>query len=144
MPTSMPSRLVVPTHVAGVLVHDERGGVLLLRRVQPSQWETPGGKVEEGEDAAAAAVREACEELGAEVEITGGAIRLEFARPGPGGVGRVWQYDLYPARLRGPISIMEPERFTDLRFWRIDELIASGEPLSANVRAAVRFGVLRP
>ena len=61
-------------HVVGVaLLH--RGRVLAARRATPSElaggWELPGGKVEAGEDPAAAAVREITEELGCTVEVTG-------------------------------------------------------------------------
>jgi len=60
--------------VVGVaLVH--RGRLLAARRATPADlaggWELPGGKVEPGEDPAAAAVREIAEELGCAVEITG-------------------------------------------------------------------------
>ncbi|MCW2818917.1 MAG: (deoxy)nucleoside triphosphate pyrophosphohydrolase [Marmoricola sp.] len=49
--------------------------VLAARRSAPAdvagRWELPGGKVEPGETAAGAAVREVHEELGCEVEVTG-------------------------------------------------------------------------
>lgn len=53
----------------------ERDGRLLLARRPahkhlPLKWEFPGGKVEPGEDPAAAIVREIREELGCEVVIT--------------------------------------------------------------------------
>jgi mutator protein MutT len=53
-----------------------RGGrVLAARRTAPpaaaGRWELPGGKVEPGEAAAAAVVREVAEELGCTVEVTG-------------------------------------------------------------------------
>lgn len=60
--------------VVGVaLLH--HGRVLAARRCRPPEaaggWEFPGGKVDEGEDPAAAAVRELREELGCTVEVTG-------------------------------------------------------------------------
>ncbi|MBF4162397.1 (deoxy)nucleoside triphosphate pyrophosphohydrolase [Nocardioides acrostichi] len=53
-----------------------RGGrVLAARRTDPpntaGRWELPGGKVEPGETASGAIVRELAEELGVEVEVTG-------------------------------------------------------------------------
>jgi 8-oxo-dGTP diphosphatase len=59
--------------VVGVaVVH--RGRVLAARRCRPPElaggWEFPGGKVDPGEEAAAAAVREVREELGCEVAVT--------------------------------------------------------------------------
>ena len=60
--------------VVGVaVVHG--GRVLAARRCRPAEsaggWEFPGGKVDAGEEAAAAAVREVREELGCEVAVTG-------------------------------------------------------------------------
>lgn len=60
--------------VIGVAIVD-RGRVLAARRTFPpaarGRWELPGGKVEDGEAPAAAAVREVREELGCLVEVTG-------------------------------------------------------------------------
>ena len=53
----------------------EGGRVLAARRSGPPAlaglWELPGGKVEPGEDPAAAAVREITEELGCAITVTG-------------------------------------------------------------------------
>lgn len=66
--------------LAGCIIEDTNGKVLLLHRNTPErkQWETPGGKIEEGEDPMAAAKREAKEELGVEAEIIGEIGRKEF------------------------------------------------------------------
>jgi 8-oxo-dGTP diphosphatase len=63
-----------PTLVVGAAI--VRGSrVLATRRTRPPEaagrWELPGGKVEPGEDAKAALVREIREELGCEVRVTG-------------------------------------------------------------------------
>ncbi|MFL6060428.1 MAG: (deoxy)nucleoside triphosphate pyrophosphohydrolase [Marmoricola sp.] len=58
------------TLVVGVALG--RGGrVLAARRADDGRWELPGGKVEPGEDPAAAAVREIEEELGCAITVTG-------------------------------------------------------------------------
>ncbi|MCW5680053.1 MAG: NUDIX domain-containing protein [Xanthobacteraceae bacterium] len=52
----------------------EDGKVLLAKRVKPPQlWSLPGGKLEPGETAEAAAVRETREEVSVEIEIVGRA-----------------------------------------------------------------------
>jgi acetyl-CoA carboxylase carboxyl transferase subunit beta len=74
-------------------VHD--GKVLLIRRKYPPNpglWAFPGGRVEPGETAAQAAVRETLEETGCAVEA---AERLGvYVWP------RWWQFGRYPRRYR--------------------------------------------
>jgi len=52
-------------------VRDLTGRLLLVRRCDTGEWELPGGHVDPGESAAAAAVRETAEESGITVQITG-------------------------------------------------------------------------
>jgi 8-oxo-dGTP pyrophosphatase MutT (NUDIX family) len=59
---------VAPTAFA--VVRDDRGRLLLVRRVDTKDWELPGGRVEAGESAAAAAERETAEESGVTVMVT--------------------------------------------------------------------------
>ncbi|WP_240723385.1 NUDIX domain-containing protein [Haloactinopolyspora alba] len=67
----LPSVTVLPT--------DRDGRVLLVRLADTGRWGTVGGSVEVDEEPAAAAVREAREEAGVEVELT----RLVAALGGP-------------------------------------------------------------
>lgn len=56
----------------GAVVFDERDRLLLIRRAHaPAKglWSIPGGRVEDGEDDAAATVREVREETGLEVRV---------------------------------------------------------------------------
>jgi ADP-ribose pyrophosphatase YjhB (NUDIX family) len=72
---------------AGAIVLDGGGRLLLIRRGrEPGRglWSLPGGRCEPGEDAAAAAVRETCEETG--LEVTAGRLVGRVERPGPDGV----------------------------------------------------------
>jgi 8-oxo-dGTP diphosphatase len=58
----------------GGVVHDASGRILLVRRANPparGTWSLPGGRVEAGEDHAAAVVREVAEETGLVVEAGG-------------------------------------------------------------------------
>ena len=70
--------------VGAAIVHE--GRVLAARRTLPSDlaggWELPGGKVEDGEDPGAAAVREVEEELGCRIEVTGELAGEAPIRPG--------------------------------------------------------------
>ncbi|GEL19769.1 NUDIX hydrolase [Pseudonocardia asaccharolytica] len=54
-----------------VSVRNERGQLLLVRRCDSGTWELPGGRVDVGESAVAAALRETVEETGVRVRITG-------------------------------------------------------------------------
>ena len=61
--------LLLPS--VSVLPADEAGRILLVREAgQDGGWGTVGGAVEPGESPAAAAVREAREEIGADIELT--------------------------------------------------------------------------
>lgn len=87
-----------PVDVAVVVITDDAGRLFVQRRSESGPldgvWEFPGGRVEPGEDPAAAAAREALEETGAEVllgEILADrehhypdrAVRLRFYRAWP-------------------------------------------------------------
>jgi 8-oxo-dGTP diphosphatase len=56
---------------AFVAVRGPRGRLLLVRRRDSGVWELPGGRVDVGESAIDAAVRETVEEAGLAVRITG-------------------------------------------------------------------------
>ena len=62
-----------PKLVAGAIVELDRGIVLIQRAIEPGygKWTFPGGFVERGEAAEAAAARETLEEIGLKVEPTG-------------------------------------------------------------------------
>lgn len=61
-----------PKLAADVLIEDETGRVLLIRRRNaPHGWAIPGGFVDVGETLEQAAVREMLEETGLEVELIG-------------------------------------------------------------------------
>lgn len=53
-----------------VVVNDE-GSILMIRRTDNGNWAVPGGAVGLGESAVQAAVRETLEESGIECEVTG-------------------------------------------------------------------------
>ncbi len=68
------------------VILDDSGRCLLLRRSAANknsvgQWEWPGGKVDPGEDFAAAVLRETQEEAGLDIEITGFVGATSFDMP---------------------------------------------------------------
>ncbi|GAA0237836.1 hypothetical protein GCM10009527_038000 [Actinomadura nitritigenes] len=86
----------------GGIVRDGRGRLLLVRRGRPpgaGLWSVPGGRVEPGEDDAAAVVRELKEETG--LDVVAGALAGSVDRPGPGGV--VYEIHDYEARAVGGV-----------------------------------------
>ncbi|MEU5153673.1 NUDIX domain-containing protein [Glycomyces sp. NPDC021274] len=60
----------VPTG-ADAAIFDDEGRVLVIKRTDTGQWAVPGGATEVGEPVALAAIREAFEETGLEVALTG-------------------------------------------------------------------------
>lgn len=60
---------VLPAAFAAV--RNGAGELLLVRRIDDGNWELPGGRIEVGESAVAAVVREVVEESGVTIEITG-------------------------------------------------------------------------
>ena len=66
-------RLLTPSFTVGAICIIERsdGRILLVRHSYRSRWGFPGGLLKRGEGIAAAARREAMEEVGLDVEIVG-------------------------------------------------------------------------
>jgi len=69
VPEAMPGPAI---ECVGAVVFDDLGRLLLVQRANPpaqGTWSIPGGRVEAGEDAVGAVIREVCEETGLEVEV---------------------------------------------------------------------------
>jgi 8-oxo-dGTP pyrophosphatase MutT (NUDIX family) len=56
---------------ASVVVANDEGEILLLERADNGNWTIPGGAMEHGESLTQTAIREAKEETGYDIEITG-------------------------------------------------------------------------
>ncbi|WP_034270608.1 NUDIX domain-containing protein [Actinospica robiniae] len=68
-PTAPAVNSMVPS--VNVVVSDDSGRILLIRRTDNGNWAVPGGAIDLGESMIDAAVRETCEESGIDCEITG-------------------------------------------------------------------------
>ena len=67
--------------VSAVVIRDELGRVLVVRKRGTSRFMLPGGKIEAGETAAHAAVRELREEVGAELDPASLVLLGEWTAP---------------------------------------------------------------
>lgn len=117
-------------YLAGCVLFDEAGRALLVHRYSSdrTQWEIPGGKLEEGESAAEAAKRELCEELGVEVVITGLLGSCEFFEN-----QQLMIYDWFSGIVRSGVpALVETGKFDDLRYFTWDELWSLRHQLSAS------------
>ena len=68
-PSAPKANSVVPS--ANVVVVNDDGAILLIRRSDNDNWALPGGGMDLGESLPATGVRETAEETGIDVEITG-------------------------------------------------------------------------
>ncbi len=127
---------------ARVLLPDARDRILLMKGRFPSDptgsgaWFTVGGGVEPGETAREAAAREVAEETGfADVEFGPLICRREAVYPD--GQQRPWRFSesYFSARcVGGEVSragwhALERQLIDDIRWWTLDELMATDEPV---------------
>ncbi len=68
-PNAPEANSLVPS--VNVVVVNEAGDILMIRRTDNDNWAVPGGAIDLGESVAQAAIRETREESGIECEITG-------------------------------------------------------------------------
>lgn len=68
-PNAPKANSLVPS--VNVVVENNKGEILMIRRTDNGNWALPGGAIDLGESVAQAAIRETKEETGIDVEITG-------------------------------------------------------------------------
>ncbi|MGJ3522462.1 NUDIX domain-containing protein [Nitratidesulfovibrio sp. D1] len=115
-----------PAPTVDILIHEPgRGIVLIRRRNEPPGWALPGGFIDYGESAEAAAVREAREETGLDVELTG--LVGVYSEPGRDPRHHTLSV-VYAARVRGgtgAVPVTGPvagDDAADARFFAPDDL----------------------
>jgi 8-oxo-dGTP diphosphatase len=130
---------MVMIELAGCVIRDPSGKVLLLHRNTRTlqQWELPGGKVEQGESARDAVIREAKEELGVAIEVGAQLGSASFTYD-----MKEWMYFWFEATIGDQVpSIGEPEKFDEVSSWHVEEL-AGRKDLSLNIINLLKSGVL--
>jgi 8-oxo-dGTP diphosphatase len=89
---------VIPTHAVKAVITNDQGDILFLQRDGKaradgkSNWDLPGGLVEDGEDDVAALGREVAEELGAKAVVGEKLGEWTFFRPFDGQTVTVSNY----------------------------------------------------
>lgn len=116
--------MIRPLHVAAAVIRAADGRILIARRAknahQGGLWEFPGGKLEAGESAEQALVRELWEEVGIRVERATPLIKIRHRYPDLLVLLDVWSVEAFSGEAKGcegqVIRWVEPERLLDYRF----------------------------
>jgi 8-oxo-dGTP diphosphatase len=133
-PSAPVAGMVVPSVFVAVRWHC--GRLLLVRRCDSGAWELPGGRVDVGESAVGAAVRETAEEAGVQVVVTG-LVGL-FTDPGlvvraVGGEVRQQFAVVFHARWVGGVPRGDGKETSEAAWMALAEL--PGLPIAPAVRA---------
>ena len=115
--------LLVPC--VAVLPRDDQGRVLLVRQSDFGLWGTVGGAVDVDESPEDAARREAREEIGTEVELTGllGALGgPQFRLTYPNGDQCACVSTVYAGRLVDDVLTPDGDEVTEVRWFHLEEL----------------------
>lgn len=114
---------MTPKAGCGAAIHDDAGRLLLiLRRKDPEAeaWGLPGGKIDFGEPARKAVVREIAEELGVVIELVGLACLTETIDLAS---GSHWVAPVYRARIvSGEPTLLEPDKHGGWGWFEISDL----------------------
>lgn len=106
------------TTLAAIVAVIDNGRVLLTKREDFEVWCLPGGGVEDGESLAEAAIREAKEETGVDVELT----RLVGVYSRIGGMWSDVHAVLFAARPVGGELRLQPGETVEVKYFPFDEV----------------------
>lgn len=119
-------------NLAGCIIPGKNDEILLIHRntARLKQWEIPGGKIEDDEDSQTAAIREAKEELGVDIEIEKLLGEKDFVME-----GLAFHFTWYLGHIAiGRPQIMEPETFDEFDYFPLSGLHHMINALSPNAR----------
>ncbi|GLL02192.1 NUDIX domain-containing protein [Dactylosporangium matsuzakiense] len=136
-----------PTHPVDVLLILARDDLVLLARragtgYADGQWNLPSGKVEFGEDAVSAVLREAAEEIGLQLDRSEARMVTAVHHRNTTGlarVGLVFAATHDPDRHGEPVNA-EPHKCAEIAWFRADNLPAATYPYTAAAVDAWRAG----
>ncbi|WP_218579060.1 NUDIX hydrolase [Phytohabitans houttuyneae] len=136
-----------PTHPVDVLLILVRGDQVLLALRQGTgyadgEWNLPSGKLEVGEDAISAVIREAAEEIGIHLDQDEPRLVTTVHHQnwtGLGRIGLVFAVDHAPARHGHPTNA-EPHKCAKLEWFPADTLPTNTYPYTAASIQAYRTG----
>ena len=129
----------------GVIVRDKNGHVLLERRSDCGMWGLPGGHIEPGESVSSTAIREAKEETGLDVRITG--LFGVYSEP----VGRIVTFPDRVVHLVDTIVEAEivggelrcSQESLEIKFYNIDDLpvdiVPPAQPIIRDIRNRQKY-----
>lgn len=112
-----------PAVGCGAAIRNDVGELLLIQRLREPEagaWGLPGGKIDFGERAETAAIREVSEELGIKISISGLACMSEIIDQGD---GQHWVSPVFHARIiDGEPSLQEPEKHGGWAWFNLSDL----------------------
>ena len=129
-----------------VHIRDAAGRLLLVHQVDRQQWGTVGGAVEPGESPAEAAVREALEETGLEVELTELVAALggpDFEMTYPNGDECAYISIVFDARVVGGELVADGVEVSQCAWFTSSEL-ATADISAVSRSVLVAVGALHP
>lgn len=128
-------------HVVAAFTTDSRGRVLMVRKQGSEIFMQPGGKPEEGEQAAEALVRELAEELLIEVDPDDLATWGRFEADAANEPGHHLTADVFGLRLEGDVTAAA--EIAEARWFTRDEAHALGDRLAPLARRMLELPPVR-